>query len=117
MKDICKRLEIDTKMYKEKSLLAAISSAKDELISPEAYALRAQGDFRKMKEAAVYREYQQVLRKNNALDFDDLIVKTVELFQSGAFALPFNIKTFTLYSSSKIIVSLLIIISFLTSYR
>ena len=82
MKDICKRLEIDTKMYKEKSLLAAISSAKDELISPEAYALRAQGDFRKMKEAAVYREYQQVLRKNNALDFDDLIIKTVELFQS-----------------------------------
>ena len=82
MKDICKRLEIDTKMYKEKSLLATISSAKDELISPEAYALRAQGDFRKMKEAAVYREYQQVLRKNNALDFDDLIVKTVELFQS-----------------------------------
>ena len=82
MKDICKRLEIDTKMYKEKSLLAAISSAKDELISPEAYALRAQGDFRKMKEAAVYREYQQVLRKNNALDFDDLIVKTVELFKS-----------------------------------
>lgn len=82
MKDICKRLEIDTKMYKEKSFLAAISSAKDELISPEAYALRAQGDFRKTKEAAVYREYQQVLRKNNALDFDDLIVKTVELFQS-----------------------------------
>lgn len=82
MKDICKRLDIDTKMYKEKSFLAAISSAKDELISPEAYALRAQGDFRKMKEAAVYREYQQVLRKNNALDFDDLIVKTVELFQS-----------------------------------
>lgn len=82
MKDICKRLEIDTKMYKEKSFLAAISSAKDELISPEAYALRAQGDFRKMKEVAVYREYQQVLRKNNALDFDDLIVKTVELFQS-----------------------------------
>lgn len=82
MKDICKRLEIDTKMYKEKSLLAVISSAKDELISPEAYDLRAQGDFRKMKEAAVYREYQQVLRKNNALDFDDLIVKTIELFQS-----------------------------------
>ena len=89
MKDICKRLEIDTKMYKEKSLLAAISSAKDELISPEAYALRAQGDFRKMKEAAVYREYQQVLRKNNALDFDDLIVKTVELFQSDMEVLDF----------------------------
>lgn len=82
MKDICKRMQIDTKIYKEKSFLAAISSAKDELISPEAFALRAQGDYNKMKQAAVYREYQEVLRKNNALDFDDLIVKAVELFQS-----------------------------------
>ena len=98
MKDICKRLEIDTKMYKEKSLLAAISSAKDELISPEAYALRAQGDFRKMKEAAVYREYQQVLRKNNALDFDDLIVKTVELFQSDMEVLDYYQERFRLFS-------------------
>ena len=82
MKDICKRMQIDTKIYKEKSFLAAISSAKDELISPEAFALRAQGDYNRMKQAAVYREYQEVLRKNNALDFDDLIVKTVELFKS-----------------------------------
>lgn len=84
MKDICKRLNIDTKIYKERTFLSVISSAKDELISPEAYTLRAQGDFTKMKQAEVYREYQENLRKNNALDFDDLIVKTVELFQADA---------------------------------
>ncbi len=84
MKDICKRLNIDTKMYKEKSLLAAISSAKDELISPEEFALRAVNarDYAKRKQSEVYREYQETLRKNNALDFDDLIVKTVELFET-----------------------------------
>ena len=84
MKDICKRLNIDTKMYKEKSLLAAISSAKDELISPEEFALCAvnAGDYAKRKQSEVYREYQETLRKNNALDFDDLIVKTVELFET-----------------------------------
>ena len=84
MKDICKRLNIDTKMYKERSLLAAISSAKDELISPEEFALRAvnAGDYAKRKQSEVYREYQETLRKNNALDFDDLIVKTVELFET-----------------------------------
>ncbi len=84
MKDICKRLNIDTKVYKEKSFLGVISSAKDELVSPEEFTLRAAGDFAREKQAAVYREYQAELRKNNALDFDDLIVKTVELFQSDA---------------------------------
>ena len=84
MKDICKRLKIDTKIYKEKSFLGVISSAKDELVSPEEFTLRAAGDFPKERQAAVYREYQAELRKNNALDFDDLIVKTVELLQSDA---------------------------------
>lgn len=84
MKNLCKRLNIDTKVYKEKSFLGVISSAKDELISPEEFTLRAAGDFAKEKQAAVYREYQAELRKNNALDFDDLIVKTVELFQNDA---------------------------------
>ena len=84
MKEICKRLEIDTKMYKERMFLSAISKAKDELITPEEFTLRAAGDFAKQKQAQVYREYQQVLRKNNALDFDDLIVKCVELLQADA---------------------------------
>lgn len=84
MKEICKRLEIDTKIYKERSFLAAISSAKDELVSPIQFAQQAaaSGDFAKRKQAQVYQEYQAALQKNNALDFDDLIVKTVELFQA-----------------------------------
>ena len=82
MKEICKRLEIDTKLYKERTFLSAISSAKDELISPEEFSLRAAGDFALQKQAQVYREYQQVLKKNNALDFDDLIVKCVELLKA-----------------------------------
>lgn len=84
MKDVCKRLQIDTKIYKEKAFLGVISSAKDELISPEEFTRRAAGDFVKERQAAVYQEYQAALRKNNALDFDDLIVKTVELFQHDA---------------------------------
>lgn len=81
MKDICKHLEIDTKMYKEKMFLSAISSAKDELIDPIEFETRAAGDYVKRKQAQVYREYQQALKQNNALDFDDLIMKTVELFK------------------------------------
>ena len=81
MKDICKCLEIDTKMYKEKMFLSAISSAKDELIDPIEFETRAAGDYVKRKQAQVYREYQQALKQNNALDFDDLIMKTVELFK------------------------------------
>lgn len=81
MKDICKRLEIDTKVYKEKSFLNAISAAKNELISPEEFALQAAGDFNKTRQAQVYREYQARLKANNAMDFDDLIMKTVELLK------------------------------------
>ncbi len=80
MKDICKRLEIDTKLYKEKFFLNKISHAKDELIGPDIYQADAVGDYERQKIAQVYTEYQQMLHKNNALDFDDLIMKTVELF-------------------------------------
>lgn len=82
MKDVCRRLQVDTKMYKERVLLNAVSHAKDEYISPEEFRLNAQGDFRQEKIGQIYLEYQKELKKNNALDFDDLIVKTVELFQS-----------------------------------
>lgn len=82
MKEVCKRLQIDTKQLKERTILGAISSAKDELISPPEYELNAAGDYRKQKIASAYREYQETLRKNNAMDFDDLIMKTVELFKT-----------------------------------
>ncbi|MBR6643031.1 MAG: UvrD-helicase domain-containing protein [Lachnospiraceae bacterium] len=82
MKDVLKQLQIDTKQMKEKAFLSAISSAKDELVSPDAYALTAY-DFTAKKIAQVYREYQRRLKENNALDFDDLIFKTVELFRQN----------------------------------
>lgn len=82
MKEVCKRLQIDTKMLKERTLIGHISTAKDELISPTEYELGVMGDYNKKKIASVYREYQNTLKKNNALDFDDIIVKTVELFKS-----------------------------------
>ena len=82
MKDVCKRLQIDTKMLKERGILSAISSAKDKLISPVEYELNTMGDFRKQKIAQAYKEYQMALKKSNAMDFDDLIVKTVELFKT-----------------------------------
>ena len=82
MKDVCRKLNIDTKVYKERSLLAQISHAKDELLTPDDMEMKAAGDYNMKKVASVYREYQAALRKNNALDFDDLIVKTEELFQN-----------------------------------
>ena len=81
MKDVCRKMNIDTKIYKERFLLAQISHAKDELLTPDDMEMKAAGDYNMKKVASVYREYQAALRKNNALDFDDLIVKTVELFE------------------------------------
>lgn len=82
MKEICKRLEIDTKVYKERSILSAISSAKDELIGPKEFYQNTIGDYSKQKIAVAYEEYQKALKNNNALDFDDIIVKTIELFKA-----------------------------------
>jgi DNA helicase-2/ATP-dependent DNA helicase PcrA len=82
MKDVCKKLNIDTKQLKERTILNAISSAKDNLISTTEYAMSAMGDYQKKRISQAYTEYQLVLKNNNALDFDDLIVKTVELFKN-----------------------------------
>ncbi|MDD6810777.1 MAG: UvrD-helicase domain-containing protein [Lachnospiraceae bacterium] len=83
MKEVCKKLEIDIKMLKERTIMAAVSSAKDELISPMEYEMQNIGDYNGSRIAKAYKEYQAALRKNNALDFDDLIVKTVELFKNN----------------------------------
>ncbi|MCI7814745.1 MAG: DNA helicase PcrA [Lachnospiraceae bacterium] len=83
MKDVCKRLQIDTKLYKEKALLSSISSAKNELLTVEEYEKTIGGDYYKKKVAQAYREYQKQLKTNNALDFDDLLMKTVELFKKN----------------------------------
>lgn len=84
MKNVCKQLQVDTRLYKERALLSVISAAKDELVSPQEFALQAQGNFRQETIARVYAEYQRQLKHSNALDFDDLIMKTVELFQANS---------------------------------
>lgn len=83
MKDVFKRLNVDTKVYKERNILAQISKAKNDFISPEQYAIDNQGDFSKKKVIECYKLYQEQLKNNNALDFDDLLVKTVELFENN----------------------------------
>lgn len=84
MKDICKQLNIDTKKYKERTFLNAISSAKDELKTPEQYADEVAKEYNKKIFGRVYKEYQKRLKQNNALDFDDLIMLTVQLFRHNA---------------------------------
>ena len=81
IRGICKQFKIDTKMLPERSIIREISSAKDEFMTPSEYEAKHQYDFNKKKIAEIYREYQKQLRSNNALDFDDLLFKTVELFQ------------------------------------
>lgn len=81
IKDILKKLDINPKIYKDKMFMNVISHAKDSLIDPVQFATEAGNDFTKKKQAQVYTEYQQALKNNNALDFDDLLFKTVELFK------------------------------------
>ena len=82
MRDVCKLLQVDTKQLKERTLLGAISRAKNELISAEDFLRQAGGDYLEKKTAQVYTEYERQLRANNALDFDDLLIKTVQLFHT-----------------------------------
>ncbi len=84
MKRILKRMELDPKQFRERAVMAAISAAKNELIDPKQFLENAGGDWREKKIAEVYQLYQEELKKNNALDFDDLIFKTVDLFRTDA---------------------------------
>ena len=94
MKDVCKYLQIDTKQMKERTILSVISSAKNELVGVQEYETQAMGDFRRQKVAAAYREYQNILKKNNAMDFDDLIMNAVELFKACPDVLEYYQKRF-----------------------
>jgi DNA helicase-2/ATP-dependent DNA helicase PcrA len=81
MKEILKDLKIDTKKYPDKMFLSKISKAKEGYISPDELYKKSALDFSMRQVAEVYQEYQSRLFKNNAMDFDDLIYKTVELFE------------------------------------
>ena len=81
VKNICKKLNIDTKFLSEKAIIRRISDCKDNLVSAEAFEKRDHFEFRDKQIAKVYVEYEKELKANNAMDFDDLILKTVELFK------------------------------------
>lgn len=80
MKRACEWANVDTKRFKERAILSAISHAKSELVSPYAYA-GATHDYFGEVVARVYQRYQDLLSENNAVDFDDMIMKTVELIR------------------------------------
>ena len=94
MKEVFKYLNIDSKQIREKAVLSAISRAKDELLDPDDYQKEAGFDYNSKKIASCYREYQNRLKANNALDFDDLIFKTVELFRNNPDALDYYRRRF-----------------------
>lgn len=81
MKEVCKKLKIDTKNLKEKTILGYISSAKNEMISAARFAKENATDYHMSRVAEAYKEYQETMKRNNAVDFDDLLVLTVELFE------------------------------------
>ncbi|SCZ06741.1 DNA helicase PcrA [Alkaliphilus peptidifermentans] len=89
IKDCYKALNIDEKYIHPKVALSEISKAKDQLINPRSYQEMYEGDYTKKKIGEIYRMYQDKLRGNNALDFDDLIMKTVELFMTNPTVLRF----------------------------
>ncbi|MCR5654755.1 MAG: UvrD-helicase domain-containing protein, partial [Lachnospiraceae bacterium] len=84
MKDVCKRLNIDTKKLKERTILNQISSAKNEGIGPDEYEATAGGSYNTALVAKAYKEYQITLKKNNAMDFDDLLVNAVKMLKEHA---------------------------------
>lgn len=83
MKEVLKEMKIDTKQFPERSVMSEISSAKNEYKSPLDYRNEYGSNFRNQRIADIYEHYQKRLKENNALDFDDLLVKMVDLFQAN----------------------------------
>lgn len=83
IKALMKSMELDERMFPVRSIMTEISHAKDSMITPDEFAKEAAGDFRKTTVAKIYRRYQQELKANNAMDFDDIICHTVTLFEQN----------------------------------
>lgn len=79
IKACLKELGIDDKMFTDRAVQSEISNAKNEMLQPEQYLVRANGDFRKEKIASIYQLYQKKLKENNAIDFDDIINYTIKI--------------------------------------
>ena len=83
IKGCIKTIGLDDKMFTDRSVLSEISNAKNEMLEPEQYTARVNGDFRKEKIALVYEMYQKRLRENNAIDFDDIINYTIKILMDN----------------------------------
>ena len=83
IKQCIKDLQIDDKMFNDRAVLSEISNAKNDMLEPDAYSVKANGDFRKEKIAIIYELYQKRLRENNAIDFDDIINFTIKILQEN----------------------------------
>ena len=83
MKDICKKYQLETSTLKLRGIMGSISKCKDNLVTTNEYALNTQNEYNKVRISKAYTEYQNALKKNNAMDFDDLIFNTVELFKKN----------------------------------
>ena len=83
IKQILKDLQLDEKLFSDRSVMSEISNAKNEMLEPETYAVKAHGDFRKEKIAEVYERYQKRLKENNAIDFDDIINYTIKILMEN----------------------------------
>ena len=83
VKGCLKDLAIDDKMFTDRSVLSEISNAKNEMLDPEQYMAKVNGDFRKEKIASVYELYQKRLKENNAIDFDDIINYTIKILMDN----------------------------------
>lgn len=83
VKNCLKDLAIDDKLFTDRSVLSEISNAKNEMLEPEQYTAKANGDFRKEKIATVYELYQKRLKENNAIDFDDIINYTIKIMMEN----------------------------------
>ena len=83
IKRCIKEMNLDDKMFSDRSVQTEISNAKNEMLEPDQYSLRAKGDFRKEKIAEIYEKYQKYLKENNAIDFDDIINFTIKILNEN----------------------------------
>lgn len=81
IKDCIKQLDVSEKLYEPAAMMGFIGSQKDNLVEPDTYINQNYGEFRERQKGEIYSFYQKKLKENNALDFDDLINKTIELFR------------------------------------
>ena len=94
VKNCLKELNIDDKMFTDKSVMYEISNAKNEMLEPKAYAVKANGDYRKEKIATIYELYQKKLKENNAIDFDDIINFTIKILMENPDVLEYYTEKF-----------------------